>query len=228
MSSSAPYRLARLSSLFLSFAFGVVGFGIGLNALVKSNDDKNRLRHSVPPGTNVNINTSDVFASGVVVTVASGLIALFSFFSFPSVLLSSRSFTSSRILSAQSAILAFLSIFLFSALIPFTDFVANRQAKVTAFIGTIPVPDAVIRSIEASLGASPIYKDIGYLKNTAILPWFAFLFGVTSATLTFLAARRTAAAAATSGFGRNLGGPTNNGYETEEKKNGEAVSQQQV
>lgn len=159
---SSPHRISRLVSLFLSFAFGVVGFGIGLNALIKSNQAKKQLRASVPGGATVNINTDDVLKSGIALTVASGLLALASLFAFPSVLLSSASLTGARLLRVQGALLAFFTIFLFAALTPFTDFVANRQAKVTAFFGAIPVPAATIQAIEAGLGATPIYKDIGY------------------------------------------------------------------
>ncbi|KAH8103358.1 hypothetical protein BXZ70DRAFT_858789, partial [Cristinia sonorae] len=190
MSAAAPYRLPRLISLFLSFSFGVIGFAIGLNALIKSNNDKDRLRKSVPQGATVDINDNDVYESGVVVTVMSGLIALVSFFAMPSAILSHPRLRSSTMLHAQSGFLGFFTIFLFAALIPFTTFVANRSAKVTAFLGGVKVPDAVVKGIEKQLGATSVYKDIHYLRNTAILPWFAFLFGLTSTILTFLAARR--------------------------------------
>ena len=88
MSATTPYRVPRLVSLFLSFSFGVIGFAIGLNALVKSNSDKDNLRKSVPAGATVDINDNDVYKSGVVVTAMSGLIALASLFAFPSALLS--------------------------------------------------------------------------------------------------------------------------------------------
>lgn len=65
------------------------------------------------------------------------------------------------------------------------------------------------------------------MKNTAILPWFAFLFGTTSTVLTFLAARRTSAAPATSGFTQKLNGSPSTGYD-DEKKHPDVVSSAQV
>ncbi|TCD68134.1 hypothetical protein EIP91_011499 [Steccherinum ochraceum] len=229
MSTVAPYRLARLASLFLSFSFGVIGFGVGVNALVKSNTAKDQLRQNAN-GATVNIDTADVFKSGVVVTVASGLLALASLFALPSALLSSGRgrYSSSRLLTVQSALLGFLTVFLFAALTPFTDFVANRQAKISAFLGAVPVPDSIIQQVEAGLGATPVYKNIDYLKNTAILPWFAFLFGLTSTILTFVAARRTAAAATTSGFGRNIGGTNAPSYAADDEKKANVETVQQV
>ena len=64
------------------------------------------------------------------------------------------------------------------------------------------------------------------MKNSAILPWFAFLFGLTSTGLTLFAARRTAAAVATSGFGRNINTATTASYPDEKKSNVETVSQE--
>ena len=161
MSSVTPYRFARLSSLILSFSFGIVGLGLCINSLVKSGDDKDRLRRSAPNGATIDIDTNDAFDSGVVVAVASGLVALASLLSFPGIMGSKR-FSSPRGLNFQSAFLAFCTVFLFACLVPFTDFVANREAKVTAFIGNLPVPEVIIQQVEGQLGVTPVYKHIKY------------------------------------------------------------------
>ncbi|KIP09364.1 hypothetical protein PHLGIDRAFT_18654 [Phlebiopsis gigantea 11061_1 CR5-6] len=191
--SSAALRTARLVSLFLSFAFGVVGMAVGINGLVKFKQEKKTLLGAVPPGATVDLNTHDVLNSGYVLTVVSGLIALASnlfllpiiipVFGLPAFGLPALV---GRTLRLQGAILAFLSVWLFATLVPFTAFFANRSAKITASIGNVVLSPASVQAIVASLGATTEYKHVGYLRLSAVLPWFAFLFGTTSAVLSFL------------------------------------------
>lgn len=186
--SSAALRTARLVSLCLSFAFGVVGMAVGINGLVKFKQEKKTLLGAVPPGATVDLNTHDVLNSGYVLTVVSGLIALASnLFLLPIIIpVFGLPALVGRTLRLQGAILAFLSVWLFATLVPFTAFFANRSAKITASIGNVVLSPASVQAIVASLGATTEYKHVGYLRLSAVLPWFAFLFGTTSAVLSFL------------------------------------------
>ncbi|OCH88063.1 hypothetical protein OBBRIDRAFT_795600 [Obba rivulosa] len=191
----------RLSSLALSFVFGVVGMALGINALVKSNQSKNTVKKSLPAGASADIDTSDVFASGVVETVVCGLIALTSLVALVLAALSHRAYGAGKArtrgsLTWPAHVLTFLSLWLFATLVPFTDFVANRSAKVSGSIGGVPLSQGTIQVIQRGLGLTTIYHKIDYLRNAAILPWFALLFAATSAALSHVAAHRTAAAPA--------------------------------
>lgn len=167
--STVPLKFPRLVSLFFLACFGVVGMCVGINALAKSNQQKDFLRKNAPSGATVNIDTSDVVASGTVITVACGLLALTSFLIFVPLLLlpkgASTRALSTRTLPIQTSILGFLTIWLFATLIPFTDFVATRQAKVTAFLGSVQLPQSIIQAAQKQLGVTGVYKDIGYRES---------------------------------------------------------------
>ncbi|KAI0079795.1 hypothetical protein K474DRAFT_1658593 [Panus rudis PR-1116 ss-1] len=198
MSSYAvPLKLARLVSLALSFVFGIVGMSLGIDALAKSNDSKDLVRQNAPPGVTVNIDTDDAFSSGTVVTVVCGLIALTSIVFLPLVALSKP--VSTRTLPIQTGLFAFLTVWLFATLVAFTDIVANRSAKVTAFLGGQPLPESIISATQKALGVTPVYHEINYLRNGAILAWIAFLFGLISTIISFLAQRRARSAAVANG-----------------------------
>ncbi|OJT13462.1 hypothetical protein TRAPUB_9992 [Trametes pubescens] len=194
LAATAPYKAARLAALFLTFAFSVIGFSTGINALVKSNDQKDLVKQQAPLGAVVTIDTGDVFKAGCVVTAVCAALAALSLLSLVVLFFtrSAKSGTSlsTRTLPLQGGLFAFLTLWLFAALVAMTDFVANREAKVTAFIGTLQLQPAVIKTVEAQLGVTSVYHEIDYLRLAVILPWFAFLFGAISAVLSFAAARR--------------------------------------
>ncbi|KDQ53966.1 hypothetical protein JAAARDRAFT_49575 [Jaapia argillacea MUCL 33604] len=193
MSAATPLRLPRLVVLLLACVFGVVSFALGIDAIVQSNQQKALVRRSVPKGTVVHIDTEDILSAGGVMTAACGLLGLFSFF-FAFTLLAPRLLSSNvnppistRTLPLQSRILAFLTIFILATEIPVSIFVAKREAKVTAFIGKIQLPDSIIQSVEKSLGVTRVYHELKYLRNIAILPWVAFLLALIATVLSYLA-----------------------------------------
>ncbi|EIW55806.1 uncharacterized protein TRAVEDRAFT_22244 [Trametes versicolor FP-101664 SS1] len=194
LAATTPLRTARLAALFLTFAFGVIGFATGINALVKSNDQKDLVKNQAPLGAVVTIDTGDVFKVGCVVTAVCAALAALSLASLVLLLFTrpakSGAALSTRTLPLQGGLFAFLTLWLFAALVAMTDFVANREAKVTAFIGTLQLQPAVIKTVEAQLGVTSVYREIDYLRLAVILPWIAFLFGAISTALSFAAARR--------------------------------------
>jgi len=137
----------------------------------------------------------DVYHSGIVLTTVCALIALLSLIYLALTLCSGsrptgRAPLATRTLPLQSATLAFCSLWLFATVIPFTDFFANNEAKVTAFAGSMQIPSVTIQGAEAALGATTVYRHIDYLRLVAILPWFTVLFSSIASVVLFLAGRR--------------------------------------
>ncbi|KAG6811331.1 hypothetical protein H0H92_007950 [Tricholoma furcatifolium] len=197
MSSTAavvPLRGAVLGSLFMTWAWGVIAGSVGLNALIKSNQQKSHFRKVVGPSTHVDINTNDAFKSGIVLTTVSALIAVLTSIFLLLLFANRRLFT--RTLRIQSLLLAFCALWLFATQVPFTDFFANRSAKVTATIDGIAVPQSVIQGTEKLLGTTSIYRHIGYLRLVAILPWITLLFTIITSVVLFVAGSRAQRATA--------------------------------
>nr|VWO95871.1 Mannose-6-phosphate isomerase (EC (Phosphohexomutase) (Phosphomannose isomerase) (PMI) [Ganoderma boninense] len=175
--SPTASNVVRAASLFLSFAFGIVGLALNADAFVKSNNQKRAVLQVAPRGTSIDIDDSDVFNSGAAVTAFCGVLALVSSVSLglllPSLFRSEKRRERSlatRTLPWQGVVLSLSTVGLFAALVAMTDFVANREAK-------------------RALGVTTVYHDIGYLRLAIILPWIAFLFGATSSVLSFTSAR---------------------------------------
>lgn len=196
-SPAVPLRGAVLSSLAMAWAWGIIAGSVGLNALIKANQQKSRLKKSVPSPTIVTIDTKDVFQSGVVLTVVGALIAV-ACTNFILMVLFTRGLAA-RSLRIQSAALVFCATWLFATLVPFTTFFANRSAQVSATIGGVQLPPSIIKQAEQALGSTSVYNRIGYVKLVAILPWITLLFTVIASVVLFVAgspARRVHAAAA--------------------------------
>jgi len=171
-----------------AWAWGVAAGGLGLNALIKSNQDQSRLKKQVPPPTVLTINVHDIFVVGVVATTVSALTA-FLLFNYAA-LQFLRPALATRTLRLQSFSIFFCAIWLFATQIPFTVYYATRAARVTAFIGTVQLPDAVIKSVEKTLGTSSVYREIPYLRAPAIIPWIALIFFLIAASVLLAASRR--------------------------------------
>lgn len=108
----------------------------------------------------------DVYHTGVVVTTVCAIIAvLTAIFMFLHII--PRSALASRTTPVlQSGLLAFCALWLFAALVPFTLYFAQHEAKVTASLGGIELPQAVILQVEKLLGVTSVYRDIAYRKHS--------------------------------------------------------------
>src|ERR1700722_5277741 len=175
-------RNLRLFVLFLAFSFGVITSGLGINAIVKSNQEKASLKSAAPPPTIVHIDTNgqfgvvhtiihralfyssstDIFSAGVSATVAAGLAAIDISILVMQPLLFPKLFSSARFSRLQPILLAFLATWTFASLIVFTDFFVTRSAQVTASLGGVQLPAQVIQQVEKSLGATPLYRKKHY------------------------------------------------------------------
>jgi len=191
MSSSAgPLQTARLVTLSLSWCFAVIAASVGLNGLVKSNQEKTRLKKLGAPAV-VDIDTSDIFNVGVVATTASLLISILVFNFVVGMYVPAAKALVARTLRLQAIVLTLSCLLLFGAMVPYMDFFVNRQASVKAFIGGVQLPDSIVKGVEASSGTTRVYKDIFYLKLVAILPWFSLLFTLVAAGTLFVASTRS-------------------------------------
>lgn len=152
----------------------------------------------------------DVYHTGVVVVVVCALIALTTAI-LTLLILAPRSTLSTRSLPLQAWALLICSLWLFAALVPFTMYVAQHEAQITATLDGLPLPPAVVQGVEKALGVTSVYKDIPYcaysvnwvntrrklmafnamsVRLVAILPWFTFLFTSFAAAISFVAIRR--------------------------------------
>lgn len=174
---SATTAHARLAALALSCAWGIIAMSTGINALAKSDAQKRALKHDVPAAVAVRIDTDDVLDAGIVVTVVCALVALISFLALLHALvfrlrIAKRSpdhradtwhpLHTRHAPRAGAFALAFLSVWLFATLVPFTDFVANRSAKVTASLGGTPLSPQEIQTYQDALGLTSVYHKLGY------------------------------------------------------------------
>jgi len=186
-----PMRSAVLGALGMAFAWGVIAGSVGLNALIKANQEKSRLKKLIPSPTVVTIDTNDVYRSGVVLTTVAALIALISFLSIVHLFLVPSVDRVPQIFRIQAIVLAFCAVWLFATLIPFTVYFATRSAKVTASLNGIQLPASLVNRVEQSLGSTSVYHKIGYLRLVAVLPWITTLFTVIAAIVLFIASSRT-------------------------------------
>ncbi|KAF9788480.1 hypothetical protein BJ322DRAFT_1106470 [Thelephora terrestris] len=179
--------LFTLTALFLSFDFAVISAGLLIHAFVASNDQVKNLRAAVPRGTVLNINRNDITTAGQVSTAVQALIIGLTTASALAVLF--RSKIRPKFFVILGSLLAFASLWLLSVTIAFTVIFATRSARVSASLGGIQLPQAVISAQARALGVSPVYKDQPYLLHAAILPWFAWLFTTVAAAAMFSESR---------------------------------------
>ena len=61
----------------------------------------------------------------------------------------------------------FLSTWVFATLVAFDIIVRNRSAKITAFLGSVQLPDSLIEAQEKALGVNPEYWSNSYREFTS-------------------------------------------------------------
>ncbi|KAI0047464.1 hypothetical protein FA95DRAFT_1606059 [Auriscalpium vulgare] len=205
MSSVEPLKRARIVALAFAWAFGIIGGSVGLNGLIKANDDKRRLRHAAPPGVHVHIDVTNLFHPGVLATAVSTLLAVVANLLF--MMTAYRWIDrlvghagpvplATRTLRLQAGFLAFWSLFLLGCQITFTVVFATKTSDFGASINGVPLPLAVVEATAAANHVTPIYHKIGYLRLQAVLIWFTWLFTTIAAVVIFEASRRRDASSA--------------------------------
>ncbi|KAJ6606851.1 hypothetical protein B0H10DRAFT_2074003 [Mycena sp. CBHHK59/15] len=193
MNSVVPLKIPRLATLAFATVWAIVSFAVGINAFVKSNSEQNRIKSQVPLPTTLDIDISDVFTTGVIITVLSGVLAFLCVLCILSLL--ARRARTYMLPLLQAAALAFLALVMFAVQIPLSLFTATRSVRVTAYIDGFPLPASVVQVIERAMGVKTVYRDIDYLNLLAILPWLTIFSAASAAFVSLLAARRSAAGA---------------------------------
>ncbi|KAF9481749.1 hypothetical protein BDN70DRAFT_875880 [Pholiota conissans] len=188
-----PLKVARVVTLTLAWIFAVIASCVGLNALIKSNQQKSKLKKLAPSPTVVFIDTSDIFNVGVLATTVNLILAIIVSKSLIGMFLPISKAFVRRTLRIQSYIILLFCALLFGTMIPYMIYFTSHHAKVTAFIGTTQLPDSVIKSVEASSGSTSVYKKIDYLKLVAIFPWISLFFNLIAATVLYKAGGVTVA-----------------------------------
>lgn len=182
MARSVPLLL----SLFLTFAFAVASLGVLINAFVKSNDEANYVQTVAPKGTIVNIGDDgeystvmvkkkrtlliqllDILTTGKVSSAIQAVLILLSLLSLAA--LSITRFSSPKAFLLLGALLAFSTVWLLATTIAFTVIFATKSAKITATAGGVVIPQNIISVIQASLGLTPVYKELGYRMSFVII-----------------------------------------------------------
>ncbi|EKM75465.1 hypothetical protein AGABI1DRAFT_116389 [Agaricus bisporus var. burnettii JB137-S8] len=188
--NDVPLWRARAASLSMAGAWAIVSFAAGINAVVKSNREKEMVRALAPPNSTVHVNDNDVFQTGAIITAVSLVIFLTTYGSLAFLIYRPTSFTRPKLITAQASILALFTAWLFATLVPYTHFFRTRSARIDATLGTFQIPEAIIQRIQQENGLTPVYMQIGYLRLLAILPWIEFFFSLVATMILFMAASR--------------------------------------
>jgi len=181
-------RQQRILALALSAAWCIISASIGLNSLVKSNQTQSRFRKEAPPGVTLQFHINDVYQSGVVVTSICATLALLStIFLLVTIVWPNRATGSLKI---QAWMVTFFSVWIFVTQIPYTIFVANRHAKVDAFLNGVQLPPQTVQAALAAAGESDKYSSQHPVVLLAIFPWITLVFTTALIVVLFMAARR--------------------------------------
>jgi ABC-type dipeptide/oligopeptide/nickel transport system permease component len=212
MTATLPLKNARLVSLTLAWCLGVIGGSVGINSIVKRNQQVADLKRTVYP-IRLWVNTFDLINSGIVLAVGCGVLSVVCSIWIGLILLDSRKRTidgshprtplSTRLLKFEWMSLAFMDIWIFACVIPVTYIGRTGSAHVRAFLNGNELPAAVVAATQSRLGVKSDYWHNYSVKLQVIPPWFTLLFGVIAAAISFTAARKAPTATETYNTGES-------------------------
>lgn len=183
-------KILLLVSLFLTFAFSVIGLSVVINALVKSNQESSYVKSAAAlDGIVVDLNYHNIYSVCSVIGAVCALLTVISIFSTFSQTLSIGK--TRRFLRPQAFLMLFGALWLLATVIACDVLFATRSTQVTATLDGFAVSQSVIQQMEQSIGVPPEYSKKWYLRLCAVLPWFAVLFATLSGLLLHNAARNT-------------------------------------
>jgi len=171
-------KVVAVVLLSLASAFGTVSGCLGINSLVKGYQNAAHQKSLAPPGVTLDINFNDLLAVGWIVCLFNGI-----FLSTTATIVqlrlqfSKRPFTR-RERKLEVILLGLFTFVCFVTIIPYTIIARTRAAQVTAFIGDVQLPDALVQQTIAASGSSPFYWSNNYVQWTVIVPWFTVPFGI--------------------------------------------------
>lgn len=185
----APKIFLLPVSLFLTFAFSIIGLSVVINALVKSNQESSYVKGAAPDGIVVDLNYHNMYSVCSVIGAVCALLAVFSLMSTFSQISSIGK--TQRLLRLQAFLILFGALWLLTTVIACDVLFATRSTQVTATLNGFALSQSVVQEMEQSIGVPPEYSKKWYLRLCAILPWFAVLFATLSGLLLHNAARKT-------------------------------------
>ncbi|KAG8805350.1 hypothetical protein FRC17_005555 [Serendipita sp. 399] len=199
--ANIPLKVPRLVSLTLAWAFGCLGGAVGVNAIVKRNQEVSHVKGLVAAlHITLWVDTWDLLRAGIVLAVGCAVLAVVASIWIGLILLdSSKSSSSSssarplstRLLTAEWASLAFMTVWLLACNIPVTKTAVNGRVHTRAFLPTgVELSQAAVATTERSFGINSAYWSRDYIHLQIIPPWFAFLFALVATVVSFLASRR--------------------------------------
>lgn len=180
------------SSLFSLLTWLWPDINLAIDAYVKSHHDQHLVSALAPQGAVINLedggafilpivitynNYSDIFSTGVAILTVCLVIFIFTCLYIVMLLTRPVSFSSSRFITYQVAILAFLAAWLFAVLVPYTYFFSTRSVTVTVSIGGQPLPqsivDALLQTLGRQNGLSTRYRDHAY-REFICYSWYTY------------------------------------------------------
>ncbi|KAF5339770.1 hypothetical protein D9611_009051 [Ephemerocybe angulata] len=192
MSTTVPYKNARIGSLLVLNVFSVVASCIGLNALIRSNQAISSLKKLVEAPMVLEIDTHSIKSVGIVATVGCLLTGLLSFVFLNMTILPGLRKLSNSTLRLQAILLAFTTTWVFASMVPFMVYYVNNSAGVKAFIGQITVPASLVQQSVAKSGHSTKYSTMWYLRLLAIFPWLSIAAAIPTVIVLLRAASAVA------------------------------------
>lgn len=173
------------------FALGIIGLALGIVALQRLNEEQQRLNgFSSSPDVTFTMDQSDMFSASMSITVACGVITLWTTVS--SVLLCmdhrrkhqrlgkpgkklenevSPRRRSGRSEKTQGAVYLILAAWLLASMVSLAVFYATGSRRVMAMTGTTILPDDIAEDARRALGLASAYKDIGPREYQVLRRW---------------------------------------------------------
>ena len=109
---------------------------------------------------------TDVYQPGVIITTICTTLALLAAIFILVTLLWPKRATGS--LKIQAGIFTFFSVWLFATQIPYTVFVANHHAKITAFLDGVQLPAQLVQTTLSEAGESDKYSKLHPGKSCSV------------------------------------------------------------
>jgi len=179
-----------------------MGGSVGLNAVVKRNQQVARVKHEVAAQhVTLSVDTWDLLRSGIVLgtgcIVLSLVATVWQFLLFRDIRNKGQSSSvqplSTRTLLFQWISLGFMSIWLLASEIAVTKIAVTSGAKTTAYLDGQQLPEAAVQATQTQLGVNPAYWAQGFVRLQVIPPWVAFGLAAATTVVSFIAWKRTAA-----------------------------------
>ncbi|KAG8783456.1 hypothetical protein FRC16_002359 [Serendipita sp. 398] len=144
------------------------------------------------------VDTWDLLRPGVVLAVGCTALSVIASIWIGLIVLDSRSSKaassrplSTRLLTAEWASLAFMTVWILACAIPVTKTAVNGRVHTRAFTSTgLELSQVAVAATERRFGINSAYWSRYSVRLQVIPPWFAFLFALIATVVSFLASKK--------------------------------------